>query len=270
MAKLSDAQIVTTASLAGFSGKGLQLAVAIALAESGGVTDAKGYNRNASGQILSIDRGLWQINNVFHPEVSDSCAYDATCNARAAYTISKKGSTFTPWSTYNNGAYNQFIARANNAIAATGKGINANPGPGTNPSAPALGSAGGSTLAATNPLDFQQVSQADVFSSSSVVEGSGDNNSAYKLILALLIMFAFIYAISKTRAGYAAIYYAQCLILLFLFATQSTFFKESLLPLANLTQPQGDAGNTTGNNNTLASPVTPASQPPVRRGVLPL
>ena len=57
-------------------------AVAVAWAESRGDTKAKGYNSN------SVDRGLWQINNYWHRDVSDSCAFDAACNAKAAVRIS--------------------------------------------------------------------------------------------------------------------------------------------------------------------------------------
>ena len=52
----------------------------------------------------------WQISNVWHPEVSDSCAYDCACNAKSAVSISKGGSDWTPWSTYNSGAYKQYLS----------------------------------------------------------------------------------------------------------------------------------------------------------------
>ena len=37
----------------------------------------------------SIDRGLWQINSVHHPEVSMSCSYDPICATRESIRIIK-------------------------------------------------------------------------------------------------------------------------------------------------------------------------------------
>src|SRR5690348_16070470 len=59
------------ASNAGFTGDGLVMSVAIALAESGCDPSARGVNTDGT-----VDRGLWQINNYWHPDVSDQCAYD--------------------------------------------------------------------------------------------------------------------------------------------------------------------------------------------------
>lgn len=262
MSQLTDLQIAKVAAVAGFTKGSLVIAVAVCLAESGGDTNAKGYNRDARGNIISIDRGLWQINNVYHSEVSDTCAYNDTCNAQAAYRISSKGTNWNPWSTYTQGTYRQFISRATtaaNAVGSAGQGVTPPlpPSPST-PPAPPPGTIGGTPTAA--PLVYNPVTLSDFTNANLIEEGKGDSNTAYKIILALLIMFGFIYVVSKTRAGYAAIYYTECLILLFLFATQSTFFKESLLPLASLSQPQGDA---TSNNNTLNQPAPPVTTPPV-------
>ena len=89
-------------------GGNCQLAVAICLAESGGNTHARNVN---SDSHHSVDRGLWQVNNYWHPEVSDTCAYSANCNANAAKSISSGGSNWSPWSTYHNGAYHGKVAR---------------------------------------------------------------------------------------------------------------------------------------------------------------
>lgn len=110
------------------SGMAQAIAIAVIAAESGRNTTATGYNyklnpdgsfaldANGNKIVLSIDRGLCQINNVYHPEVSDDCAYDATCSAKAMFTISNSGTDFTPWSTYNNGAYQLHIEAAKVAI----------------------------------------------------------------------------------------------------------------------------------------------------------
>ncbi|MEQ0565393.1 FG-GAP-like repeat-containing protein [Amycolatopsis sp. NEAU-NG30] len=103
---------VTVGRNAGFTGENFVTAVAVAMAESRCDPLARGANPD------SLDRGLWQINDKYHPEVSDACAYDAQCNANAAYRISGGGTDWTPWSTYNSGSYKQFVDEARAAIGA--------------------------------------------------------------------------------------------------------------------------------------------------------
>lgn len=79
------------------------LAAAVAMAESGGDPQAKNTNKDGSR-----DRGLWQINTV-HKSVSDACAFDPVCNAKAALRISSKGKNWSPWVTYNTGAYRKHM-----------------------------------------------------------------------------------------------------------------------------------------------------------------
>jgi hypothetical protein len=64
----------------------------------------------------SDDRGLWQINNRAWPNVSGKCAFDAQCNADAAWKISAKGATWSPWSTYGNGAWERYVSTAKAAV----------------------------------------------------------------------------------------------------------------------------------------------------------
>jgi hypothetical protein len=71
-------------------------AAEIAMAESGG----QQYAVNTNGG-RSTDRGYWQINSV-HGSLS---TYDAAGNARAAVLISNDGRDWTPWVTFNSGAY---------------------------------------------------------------------------------------------------------------------------------------------------------------------
>lgn len=229
MALLSDSAIAAVARQGGFSGGGLVMAIAIALAESGGNTQAQGFNRDSSGRVSSVDRGLWQINNFYHSEVSDNCAYDPNCAAGAAFRISAHGTNWQPWSTYMNGAYRQYLVRAQRAAGQV------TPAGGTTPSGqlpppPAPLSTGtpqavplASLLAA--PADLSVTTQ-------SMGDTSKDLMGPYKLIMALVVMFGFLYVLSKTRAGYVAIYYGEVLILFFLFATQAQYFREALLPLA--------------------------------------
>ena len=88
-------------------------AVAVCLAESSGNCNAKYVNAGGS-----IDRGLWQVNDYWHSDVSDSCAYDCACNGRAASSISSGGSDWTPWATYKSGKYKSHISEAQSACGA--------------------------------------------------------------------------------------------------------------------------------------------------------
>ena len=108
-ARISMSQIASYWKRAGGSTSSCPTAVAVAWAESRGDTTAKGYNSN------SIDRGLWQINNYWHRDVSDSCAFDAGCNARAALRISSGGSRWSPWATYNDGLHHKWMSAARTA-----------------------------------------------------------------------------------------------------------------------------------------------------------
>jgi hypothetical protein len=110
---LTDAQLAGLAASVGFTGRDIVLAVAMALAESDGRTDAT--NANANG---STDYGLWQINTI-HPELLASGTWSVPAdNARMAYSVfTDAGRSWTPWSTYNNGAYLKFYARGQTAAA---------------------------------------------------------------------------------------------------------------------------------------------------------
>lgn len=114
----SDTEIAQVAKSAGFTGNGLVMAIAIALAESGGWT----ANRNTNNdKTKSVDRGLWQINDYWHKEVSDAEADNPSAAAAATYRISGGGATWVQWSTFTNGSYKQYIPRAQAAAAAVGE-----------------------------------------------------------------------------------------------------------------------------------------------------
>lgn len=72
------------------------MAAEIAMAESGGHE----YSTDLNGG-RSTDRGYWQINSV-HGTLS---TYDPAGNARAAIQLSDDGANWSPWVTYNAGAY---------------------------------------------------------------------------------------------------------------------------------------------------------------------
>lgn len=150
MTRLTPAQIADVAYGAGFRGKALTNAVAVALAESGGNPRAVGHN---SDKYRSRDRGLWQINSHWHPEVSDAAAFSPSSCAAAAYRISSHGKDWSPWSTWKNGSAGAQLGRARLASAhATnhkGKGTKAGGqvnAPGTSPTITIIGVNGTKTV----------------------------------------------------------------------------------------------------------------------------
>lgn len=93
------------AKKAGFSGEALRMAVAIGLAEGGGA----GTRHTNSDKRRTVDRGYWQWNNYWHPEVTDAMADDPYASAQQLYRVSGGGRNWSPWSTYKNGAYRQYL-----------------------------------------------------------------------------------------------------------------------------------------------------------------
>jgi len=88
------------------------LAIAVAMAESS--CNPGAVYTNPGG---CRDRGLWQIDDCAHPNVSDACAFQVQCNADAAWLISNKGGNWAPWSTYQNGAWTNYLSAARSAIS---------------------------------------------------------------------------------------------------------------------------------------------------------
>jgi len=110
MTVLSPDQIAQVARAAGFPENAVPMAVAVALCESGGNTDAHG----------DIDRphrgcgsyGLWQINScpdrdkgsTFRFGDDPSRLYDPATNARTAVAVSVGGANWSAWSTKSKAA----------------------------------------------------------------------------------------------------------------------------------------------------------------------
>lgn len=90
MARLADAELVRLVTeLRAFPDP--ETAIAVILGESGG--DPAAVNR----QPDNVDRGLWQISSKWHPNVSDSAAFDPEASTRYAFNLSKGGTDFNPW-----------------------------------------------------------------------------------------------------------------------------------------------------------------------------
>ena len=114
---LSASQIAQLASAAGFSGDDLATAVAIAMAESGG--NPKAYNPETAARTPQGQGsfGLWQIYLKAHPEFANVDLTDPATNAAAAFSVYQAaGNKFTPWSTFGNGAYANYLSQAQGAI----------------------------------------------------------------------------------------------------------------------------------------------------------
>lgn len=110
---LTAAQIGSYAAAAGFTGADLKTAIAIALAESFPSGNPNSLNSADPGGSF----GLWQIDLGFHPEYQGVNLYDPQTNANAAYAIyAAAGNSFTPWSTYTNGAYTAYLNAAEGGI----------------------------------------------------------------------------------------------------------------------------------------------------------
>lgn len=108
----SDEEMLNLAFDAGFDSLQAITIVCIALAESGGFDGATGYNDATPGcPDGSRDRGILQINDCYHPEVSDACAYDARCAFQEAYRISYYGLEFGEWTTYAWGLHLDYAER---------------------------------------------------------------------------------------------------------------------------------------------------------------
>jgi hypothetical protein len=114
---LTASQIAQLAVNAGFTGANISIATAIALAESSGNPQANGDTAITPGGSV----GLWQINLAAHPEFAGENLYDPATNANAAYSVwSAAGGSFSPWSTYGNGAYQAYLSQAEEAVNANG------------------------------------------------------------------------------------------------------------------------------------------------------
>lgn len=152
MPRLTDAEIAQLAHDAGFRGDMLNTAVAVALAESRGRTDAIGdVHLETSKWGPSV--GLWQIRSLNpgygtareQAQRDQTANLDPATNAANAYAISGNGTSFRQWSTYTNGDYQQFLDRARAATAQlTGTGVQPvqHPAPAPAP-APARGNGNG-------------------------------------------------------------------------------------------------------------------------------
>ena len=113
---LSYQAVAQVAKNAGLSCTGERIAIAVAVAKA--ESAFRPTITNTAGNSHGIDRGLWQINSYWHPEISAACALSASCNARGMAAMSSRGTKWSPWWTYVNGKHRPFMAQARAAQAA--------------------------------------------------------------------------------------------------------------------------------------------------------
>jgi hypothetical protein len=88
-------------------------AAAIGLYESGGGLICR---RMVNPSPYTIDRGLWQLNNHWHPEVDDETAYSPYGNASAMARIFRSRG-WTEWASFNNEGYKVHLENVRRVFA---------------------------------------------------------------------------------------------------------------------------------------------------------
>jgi hypothetical protein len=148
MPTLTRNQIAGHAATAGFTGEDLQIAVAVALAESGGDTHA----HNSTPPDNSY--GLMQINmlGAMGPDrrkrfklSKNEDLFDPATNMRVAYGIWKEQGWQRGWTTYSRGTYKKFLGNAT-PTTDPGSGSSADSGAGSGDGITGAVNAFGSTV----------------------------------------------------------------------------------------------------------------------------
>src|SRR5258705_3437861 len=122
MPVISDGAIASAARGPGLNATDTAIAVAVAIAESGGNT--------TDHNVVPPDNsyGLWQINMLggMGPErrkqfglTNNDELYDPNVNAKAMAAISHGGTNWQAWSTYTRGTYRAYMARGMKAAGSS-------------------------------------------------------------------------------------------------------------------------------------------------------
>jgi hypothetical protein len=142
---LSPAQLYALAVGAGLSPAQATTATAVALAESGGRSDAVG-DVGLQNATWGPSVGPWQIRSLKAQYGTGgprdaSRLTDPAFNAQAMAQISGAGANFSPWTTYTSGKFKGFLSKVGATTAADSSGSSS--GPSTS------GSSGGTSYAST-------------------------------------------------------------------------------------------------------------------------
>lgn len=175
------------AQQAGFSGSSANTIAAIALAESGG----NPYAINHADPGGSY--GLTQINGAAWGPAAANTLGNPLEAFRQAFSISNGGQNFTPWSTYNSGAYLQNLPG--------GSFTGSTPGGSSSPPSPFSPGGGGSSSGLTGTSATGQPTTAQ--SPLSAIFGAIGNlfQSAGLLILGAILVAIGAWYTAKPKAG---------------------------------------------------------------------
>lgn len=121
----SVAKLVDLALYVGLRGDAAAIAASVARCESSGITS----NVGDGGDSI----GLWQVNMPAHPEYPRGKLMEPVYNAIAMKQISNNGTSWGPWTMFNNGCYKQHMGAAQAAVRRGGSGDTggADPAPNT-------------------------------------------------------------------------------------------------------------------------------------------
>jgi len=109
--QLSIASALAACRAAGFSGRDEVVdAVCVMCAESALYVKAYHENLKPNGEVDSTDRGLFQINDKWHPDLSIEDALMAAPNVVYARGMVVASGGFNPWAAYKSGAHEKFRA----------------------------------------------------------------------------------------------------------------------------------------------------------------
>ena len=116
MAKYTRQQLIELLREAGIPEKDIPIMVAIAMAESNGNSEAQGDQKLANNK-WGNSVGLFQIRSLRDPSKYSGAdnlrdaekLKDPIYNAKAAWAISKQGTNFNPWTTYEEGTYKNYM-----------------------------------------------------------------------------------------------------------------------------------------------------------------
>ena len=180
MAKYTEAEIIQILRDADIPEKDIPLMIAIAMAESKGDPDAVGDVKLANDK-WDASIGLFQVRSLRNPEkyskadklrIKDKL-FDPVYNAKVAYEISKKGKDWSPWSTYNDDSYKEFLpsrsSRSQIRIAGGGRGKGK----------PITMAASGSTPSMGSDKDLKEL-QKNLRDAQSTLKDYESNNWNYK------------------------------------------------------------------------------------------
>jgi hypothetical protein len=162
MTVLTAEQVYAYARSAGLGPAAATIATAIALAESGGRTDARGDVDLTEPGEVSV--GLWQVNyrpsrDAGNPQRDPQANLDPATNAKAMAALSRTGRSWQPWSTYTASdtpylRHTKTASAASQAVESSGGGASGFLGSLIDPFdlLPGIGADGGVTDK-LNPLD---------------------------------------------------------------------------------------------------------------------